>query len=300
MPHAISPEGYALVKRLEGFRANALPLADGRVVVGHGHVASKAPKAPVTAEEADAWLRADLAPVEAMLNARLLTPVSQAQFDALASFAFSIGAEAFTKSDVLRRMNAGEPIAAACAMDAWRKSALGGESAVLDALVRRRAAEKAVFLDLGAMVPAASAFVRPELDHAAAILGSPTEVASLPPSPVADADETTRRLAGILARDPNTAHALRPPPPQPVLEDDEPLVLTRVTGAPPAPGDVSRLALFGLGGAGLFAAGLVALTQGRETLFLLLTAPGAVILLSAAWRLLKDTAVTRFLGALRS
>lgn len=299
MPHAISPEGLALVKRLEGFRPQAIPLSDGRFVAGYGHVLAKAPNDPVTEAEGETWLRADLAPVEAALNARLLVPVSQAQYDALTSFAFSIGVDAFTKSDVLRRMNAGEPIAAACAMDAWRKSPVGGESTVLDTLVRRRAAEKAVFLELGALVPAASAFVRPELDHAAAILGSPTVVASLPQEPAPVADETTRRLAGILAREPNTAHALRPPPPQPEAEDEEPLELTRSLDPAPTPGDVTGLALFGLIGAGLFAAGLMALTQNRTTLFLLLTAPGAVMLLSAAWRLLKDTAVTRLFGALR-
>ena len=62
------------------------------------------------------------------------------------SFAFSVGAEAFGKSQVLRRVNAGDYVSAACAMDAWRKSDVGGELVIVDALVRRRAAEKALFL----------------------------------------------------------------------------------------------------------------------------------------------------------
>ena len=61
---------------------------------------------------AEAALRADIAPVEATLGDLLLAPVSQPQFDALVSFAFSIGVDAFARSDVLRRFNAGEPIAA--------------------------------------------------------------------------------------------------------------------------------------------------------------------------------------------
>lgn len=302
MPHAISKEGLALLKRLEGFRAEALQLPDGRWLLGYGHVAAMAPMGKIEEGEAERLLRADVAPIEAMLNDRLLAPVSQAQFDALASFTFSIGVEAFTRSDVLRRFNAGEPIAAACAMDAWRKSAVTGEPAVLDALVRRRAAEKAHFLDLARAVPAASALVRPEIDHAVAILGSPTKTAELPTSaPRVALDETAQRLAGILAREPATEHALRPPPARLEMEDEEPVLeLTRPIGAAPSARDVSGLAAFGLVGAGLFAAGLVALTQGRETMFLLLTAPGAVMLISAAWRLLKDTALARLrFGPLR-
>jgi GH24 family phage-related lysozyme (muramidase) len=301
MPTAISAEGLALVKRYEGFRAEALMLADGRALVGHGHVQAVPPAAPLTETEAEALLKQDLAPVEAAVSARVLAPLTQAQFDALVSFVFSIGVDAFAKSDVLRRLNAGEPIAAACAMDAWRKSRVNGEPQVLDALVRRRAAERAMFLMLDAPVGAASAYVRAEIDHAASILGaSKVAVMPQPVSAPQTADDDTRKLAAILARDPSTAHALQPPPP-PEVVDDEPLVLTNVVTAPVnAPHDITGLALFGIAGAGLFAAGLVGLNQGKNGLFLLLTAPGAVMLIAAGWQLLRDR-LGQFLpqGALR-
>jgi lysozyme len=294
MPHVVSPEGIALLKRLEGFRPEPLALGDGRVVVGYGHVEPVAPTERLTEAEAEVLLRIDLAPVEAMLAERLLAPVSQPQFDALASFAFSIGTDAFLKSDVLRRFNAGEPIAAACAMDAWRKSRIGGEPAVLDALVRRRAAEKAVFLDLTALVAAPSAFLRPEIDHAAAILGQPTRVLNALPAPPprpASTDDLVEKLAAILGGDPNTAHALRPPPVMASPEEEEPLLLDRPVKA--APQDVTALALFGIAGAALLLAGLIALSQRQPYLFLLLAAPGAAMLAGAAWRLLKDSVVAR-------
>ncbi len=303
MPHAVSPDGLALLKRLEGFRADAMQLADGRWLNGFGHVQVKAPKGAVTEAAAETALRTDIAPVEAALGDLLLAPVSQPQFDALVSFAFSIGVDAFSKSDVLRRFNAGEPIAAACAMDAWRKSRVGGEAAVLDALVRRRAAEKAVFLDLTSLVAVPSAYVRAEIDHAASILGQPTKVAQLPADRAArDPDETVRKIASILAADPNTAHALQPPTVMEPLEDEEPILeLTQVVHGPAnTASDITGLALFGIAGAGLFAAGLVALSQGRTVLFLLFTAPGAVMLAAAAWHLLKDAIIARLPnGALR-
>jgi lysozyme len=289
MPTAVSAEGLALVKRYEGFRAQALTLADGRVVVGHGHVQAVAPAAPITEADAEALLKQDLAPIEAAIAARVLAPLTQSQFDALVSFVFSIGVDAFAKSDVLRRLNAGEPIAAACAMDAWRKSRVNGEPQVLDALVRRRSAERAMFLMLDAPVAAASAYVRAEIDHAASILGASKVAAmSQPVSAPQTADDETRKLAEILARDPSTAHALKAPPaPEPV--EDEPLVLTNVVPKPVnTPHDITGLALFGIAGAGLFAAGLVGLNQGKNVLFLLLTAPGAVMLIAAGWQLLRD------------
>lgn len=289
MPTTVSNEGLALVKRHEGFRAEAMTLADGRTLVGYGHVQAVAPAAPLTEADAEALLRQDLAPVEAAITARVLAPLSQQQFDALASFVFSIGVDAFAKSDVLRRLNAGEPIAAACAMDAWRKSRVNGEPQVLDALVRRRAAERAMFLMLDAVVSAPSAYVRPEIDHAASILGASkvaamTEARSAPVS----LDDETRKLADILARDPATSHVFKAPPP-PETHDEEPLVLDQVVRAPVNTStDVTGLALFGIAGAGLFAAGLVALSQNKNVLFLLLTTPGAVMALAAGWQLLRD------------
>ncbi|MBT9444699.1 MAG: lysozyme [Hyphomonadaceae bacterium] len=288
MKMTVSPAGLALLKRLEGFRAEAEIMTDGRALVGHGHVQALAPAAPVGETEAEALLRQDLAPVEAAITSKVLAPLTQAQFDALASFVFSIGVDAFAKSDVLRRLNAGEPIAAACAMDAWRKSRVNGEPQVIDALVRRRSAERAMFLMLDEPIAAPSAYVRAEIDHAASVLGA-SRVAAMPaaarPAPL---DEEARRLADILARDPATAHALKAPPaPEPV--DDEPLVLTRVVPAPVNTArDVTGLALLGIAGTGLFAAGLVALNQDSSILFLLFTAPGVVMMAAAGWQLLRD------------
>ncbi len=288
MTMTVSTAGLALLKRLEGFRAEAEIMADGRALVGHGHVQAVPPAAPVGEAEAEALLRQDLAPVEAAIAVRVLAPLTQAQFDALASFVFSIGVDAFAKSDVLRRLNAGEPIAAACAMDAWRKSRVNGEPQVIDALVRRRSAERAMFLMLDEPIAAPSAYLRAEIDHAASVLGA-SRVAAMPaaarPAPL---DEDARRLADILARDPATAHALKAPPaPEPV--EDEPLVLTRVVPAPVNTArDVTGLALLGIVGTGLFAAGLVALNQDSSVLFLLFTAPGVVMMAAAGWQLLRD------------
>jgi lysozyme len=220
MSHVISPAGLALVQRCEGFCAEPGQLPDGNWVVGYGHVREGDKGEAVNQDEAAALLAVDLAPFEALVNAKVAPKLSQAQFDALVSFAFSIGAAAFAASQVLRRVNEGEVLAAACAMDAWRKSDVSGELETVDALVRRRAAEKALFLSDVGIDAAPSAFIRAKLDHGASILGAPVKIAPAPAvgsiPAAAPKPEATARLAEILSSEPDT----------------EVLLLTQVVEAP--------------------------------------------------------------------
>lgn len=224
--HAISTEGLALIRDYEGFRASPAQLPDGNWVVGHGHVRIGDAGADVTEAEAADLLALDLAPVERSVSTLVKAELTQSQFDALVSFAFSVGAEAFEHSQVLRRANGGLHVQAACAMDAWRKSDVGGELEVVDALVRRRAAEKALYLKGTPHDAAPSVFMRAKLDHAASILGAPVKYAPAPvvgsiavakPAPVA-----AERLAEILKSEPATeALLLTRIAPEPEAEEEE-------------------------------------------------------------------------------
>jgi lysozyme len=92
--------------------------------------------------------------------------LSQNEFDALVSFTYNIGVDGFRESVVLRRLNEGQHLQAACAMDLWRKAEVEGETIVVDALVRRRAAEKALFLTpAGVWTPAPTGIIKPGVDH---------------------------------------------------------------------------------------------------------------------------------------
>ncbi|MGQ0531510.1 MAG: lysozyme [Caulobacteraceae bacterium] len=202
MTNAISAQGLALIQELEGFQAEPKQLPTGGWVVGYSHVRLTEPGEAVNESEAVDMLALDLAPFENLVNTLVTQLLTQSQFDALVSFAFSVGAEAFGKSQVLRRVNAGEDVAAACAMDAWRKSDVGGELVIVDALVRRRTAEKALFLKELPQAAAPSVFVRPQLDHAASILGAPVSYAPAPEvgsiAPARPRPEPAERLAEIL------------------------------------------------------------------------------------------------------
>jgi lysozyme len=160
-----------LIASFEGFRARAAKTPDGRWTLGFGHVATAREGLSVSRAEAEDLLRWDLRPVEDMVRQSALTPLTQNQFDALVSFAFNIGVSNFATSDVLRYLNQGQPIAAALAMHAWRRARVNGRVLVIDALVRRRAAEAALFLEpLGPRPAAPSSVLSPEIDYTAALL----------------------------------------------------------------------------------------------------------------------------------
>lgn len=143
---SISDVGLKLIKTYEGFRPVDMELISGQRVVGYGHRVSGDAAMLVTKAEAEALLLSDLAPFEAMINDNVFAPLSQSQFDALCSLAFNIGPKKFLQSDTLRALNNGRILDAAYGFDVWRRAMINGESYVVDALVRRRTAEKVLFL----------------------------------------------------------------------------------------------------------------------------------------------------------
>jgi lysozyme len=163
--HRASAAAIALIKRFEGLRLAAAQLDDGRWTIGYGHTRSAREGAEVTEADAEALLAYDLLEVQAAINDLTYTPLTQNQFDALASFVSNIGVEAFRHSSVLRRINEGALLQAGCAMEMWRKAEFEGERIVIDALVRRRATEKALFLTPeDGFVAAPSAILQPMMD----------------------------------------------------------------------------------------------------------------------------------------
>lgn len=163
---SISRTGLELIESFEGFRARAARLPGGTYTIGFGHTQFAREGIVIDRLEAEDLLRWDLRPVEDAVRQNVHAPITQNQFDALVSLAFNIGTGNFLKSEVLTHINAGEPIAAATAMGAWRCAVLNGTNTIVDALVRRRAAEAALFLEPdGNRPPAPTPVVVPTNDN---------------------------------------------------------------------------------------------------------------------------------------
>lgn len=197
--HRVTRSGIELIKRFEGYRAKAARLPDGRHVVGYGHTRSAREGVEVSPEDAEALLRFDLRQIESAFDELVFTPLDRNQTDALVAFAFSVGLDAFRRSNVLRRVNEGDLLGAAAALESWRRAEFEGEPLVVDALIRRRAAEKLLFLTpSGGFIAAPSSVLKPELDYAALPPRGALEAADLVAS-LEGADAAAERVDGAPA-----------------------------------------------------------------------------------------------------
>jgi lysozyme len=141
----VSLFGIELIKAFEGFYARPYKCPAGVWTQGYGHTAAAGPPeiggvwSESRASDILAKTVADryAAPVEKLLTRK----PTQAQFDAMVSFAYNVGVANFRRSSVLRLFNAGEMRGAAISFHAWNKAA----GRVLPGLTRRRASEALVF-----------------------------------------------------------------------------------------------------------------------------------------------------------
>jgi len=131
-----------LIKSFEGFRSEPYTCPAGKLTIGYGTTRGVTREMRATEAEAEALLRRDLVLVEEVLAAALKVRVSQQQFDALCCWAYNVGIGNATRSSLLRRLNGGERATVADEFLRWNRA--GGE--VLPGLIRRREAERALFL----------------------------------------------------------------------------------------------------------------------------------------------------------
>lgn len=145
MSFTTSQAGIDLITSFEGCRLTAYQDSVGVWTIGYGHTSGVYQGMTITEEEAIAFLRQDLKTAENTenaVNSNVTYGINQNQFDALVSFTFNVGTGNFTSSTLLKKLNAGDVNGAANEFDRWIYA--GGQ--VLEGLVRRRAAEKQMFL----------------------------------------------------------------------------------------------------------------------------------------------------------
>lgn len=133
---------YAFLKQYERFRPTAyLPTPRDVPTIGYGHTRGVKMGDTCTMAQAEEWLAQDVVGATADVN-RVTHPLTQNQYDAVASLVFNIGGPAFETSTLLRKLNAGDMAGAALEFPKWD----GQAGATLPGLLSRREAEQAHFL----------------------------------------------------------------------------------------------------------------------------------------------------------
>jgi len=127
---------------------HAIPAPGGGWLRGAANAAAARALYPggITKAQAEALLRGDLVDTGRDVERLVTVDLDDAQFGALVSFTFNLGAGSLGQSTLLRKLNAGDVAGAADQFLAWNKGRVNGQLVVLPGLARRRIAERALFL----------------------------------------------------------------------------------------------------------------------------------------------------------
>ncbi|WP_151765994.1 lysozyme [Acinetobacter colistiniresistens] len=147
MSKTISDVGIKLISSFEDLKlvsylcpANVWTIGFGTTIYPSGKKVKQGEKC--TPQQANEYFAHDLKRFEASVNNLVKVPLSQNQFDALVSLVYNIGSGNFASSTLLKKLNAKDYAGAADQFPRWNKA--GGK--VLNGLIRRRDAERALFL----------------------------------------------------------------------------------------------------------------------------------------------------------
>lgn len=150
----ISPIGITLIKHFEGFSAMPYRDAAGFWTVGYGHLLTRQTGIdledlpmrtglyfPITKQKSEALLLDDIHISENAIRSLIQAPLTQPQFDALASWTFNLGGSALKRSTLRMKLNRGEYASIPGEIQRWVYA--GGQK--LPGLIRRREAEANLF-----------------------------------------------------------------------------------------------------------------------------------------------------------
>ena len=142
----VSQKGINLIKKFEGLRLRSYICPAGVLTIGYGHTGSDVyPNQQITEEEAEQLLWKDTESAQQTVSSFVTAKINQNEYDALVSFTFNVGPTAFVNSTLLKLLNHGaDRKVVAAEFDRWVKA---GDDKPVPGLMRRREAEKALFLE---------------------------------------------------------------------------------------------------------------------------------------------------------
>ncbi len=108
MARQINEAGLKELTSSEGVRLKAYQDGGGVWTIGWGHTKGVSRGQVITREQAEQFLREDLAWAQRAVETSVKVPLSDNQFAALVSFTFNVGEGAFKKSTLLKKLNKGD------------------------------------------------------------------------------------------------------------------------------------------------------------------------------------------------
>jgi|SRR5579872_788964 len=141
-PMSLSPSGLAFIQRHEGYSATIYHDSAGYPTIGYGHLIKPGEDYSngITREQASHLLAKDTKTAADAVNAKVVTSLTQPQFDALVDFTYNLGAAALSRSILLENLNSGTPVVLKNFTD-WNLAA----GKVVPGLSRRRTDEFNLF-----------------------------------------------------------------------------------------------------------------------------------------------------------
>ena len=130
-----------IIKEFEGLRLTAYLCPAGVWTIGYGHTKGVKRGMKIDQAQADRLLDIDLIDVARSIRQLVKVNINDNQTQALVSFVFNIGAGAFAKSTLLRKINNRDFLAASLEFRKW----VYAKGVKLPGLVRRRSVEKDLF-----------------------------------------------------------------------------------------------------------------------------------------------------------
>lgn len=131
-----------LIKKAESLRLEAYKCPAGVPTIGWGHTKGVKMGQKITKQQAEKLLKEDLNKMASVVKKHVKVEINQNQFDALVSFVFNVGEDAFKNSTMLNLINQKDFKGASKEFQRW----VHADGKKLEGLVVRRENEKKMFL----------------------------------------------------------------------------------------------------------------------------------------------------------
>ena len=146
MTRQLPDSAIEIVTRFEGCELKSYQCPAGVWTIGYGCTGGNiVPGLVITEEVAEEWLHRDLTEVMGRVLKLIQIPLSDNELAAILSFVYNVGIGNFQSSTMYRKLLSHDYAGAADEFPRWTRAA----GKVLPGLIKRRAAEKELFLKKG-------------------------------------------------------------------------------------------------------------------------------------------------------